>query len=256
MKILHSKILGSGRPLIVLHGFLGMSDNWKSLGLQYANAGFEVHLVDQRNHGKSFWSDEFNYSVLAEDLLNYLNHHQIYKTAILGHSMGGKTAMFFTCIYPDRVDRLVVADIGIKYYPPHHREILDALTSLTPEDLTSRNAADLALTKRIKEWGIRQFLLKNLYWKTPDILGFRMNLNVLSQSMEKIGAALPEQARYDGPVLFIRGGKSAYILDEDIEGIHTHFPNATLQTLPETGHWLHAEDPERFFEISMTLLQS
>ena len=256
MKILHSRILGSGPPLLILHGFLGMSDNWKSLGMQYADAGFQVHLLDQRNHGQSFWADQFDYPTLVDDLLNYMNHHRITSADLIGHSMGGKTAMQFACTHPERVTRLIVADIGPKYYPPHHQEILGALASLQKEDMTSRGAADEALSLRIKDWGIRQFLLKNLYWKKPGQLGFRMNLEVLTKSMEQIGAPLPENLNFFGKVLFIRGGRSNYILDEDLEGIRTHFPQARLETLPEAGHWLHAENPDLFFQISMSLLNS
>ncbi len=256
MKLLHSRILGSGRPLIILHGFLGMSDNWKSLGMQFAEAGFQVHLVDQRNHGHSFWADRFDYPSLAEDLLYYLDHHRIIRTALLGHSMGGKTAMLFACMFPERVDHLLVADIAPKTYPPHHKYILDALNALPAGDLTSRNQADTLLSESIRDWGIRQFLLKNLYWVKPGQLGFRMNLPVLSQSMEAIGAPLPAGARYDGPVLFLRGGKSPYISDDDLHGIRAHFPNARLETLAGAGHWLHAEKPEEFFGLSLEFMES
>lgn len=256
MKLLHSRILGSGRPLIILHGFLGMSDNWKSLGLQFAEAGFQVHLIDQRNHGHSFWDDRFDYPSLAEDLLYYLDHHRIIRAALLGHSMGGKTAMLFACMFPERVDHLLVADIAPKTYPPHHKYILDALNALPTGGLTSRNQADTLLSESIRDWGIRQFLLKNLYWVKPGQLGFRMNLPVLSQSMEAIGAPLPAGARYDGPVLFVRGGKSPYISDEDLSGIRTHFPAARLETLAGAGHWLHAEKPEEFFRLSLEFMES
>ena len=255
MNILHSRILGSGPPLLILHGFLGMSDNWKSLGMQFADAGFQVHLIDQRNHGQSFWSDQFDYHTLVDDLLHYMNYHRMPTALLLGHSMGGKTAMLFACLHPDRVNRLLVADIGPKYYPPHHQEILGALNALQPADLESRNAADKALSLNIKDWGIRQFLLKNLYWKTPGLLGFRMNLEALTRSVEQIGAPLPTGATYTGPVLFIRGGRSKYILDEDVNSILTHFPQAVIQTIPEARHWLHAEKPENFFDVSMSLLK-
>lgn len=256
MKLLHSKILGSGRPLVVLHGFLGMSDNWKSLGMQFAEAGFEVHLIDQRNHGHSFWADRFDYPILAEDLLRYMDHHGIIRAALLGHSMGGKAAMFFACLYPERVDHLLVADIAPKAYPPQHKWILDALEALPAGGLTSRNQADSLLSKSIRDPGIRQFLLKNLHWVKPGQLGFRINLPVLSRSMHAIGDPLPEGARYDGRVLFLRGGKSPYINDEDLSGIRAHFPNARLETLPGAGHWLHAEEPEEFFRLSREFMIS
>ncbi|MFM1877212.1 MAG: hypothetical protein RLZZ241_78 [Bacteroidota bacterium] len=256
MNLLHSRVVGSGSPLVILHGFLGMSDNWKSLGMQFAEAGFEVHLVDQRNHGHSFWSDEFNYRILAEDLLNYLDHRNILETSIIGHSMGGKTAMHFACLNSDRVQNLIIADIGPKYYPPHHQIILEALKSLNPSELTSRNEADKVLSRFIKSLGIRQFLLKNLYWEKPGVLGLRMNLKVLSSSMEAIGTPLSQGLYFAGPTVFIRGGASDYILDEDLPLISEHFPKAVLETIKDTGHWLHAEKPKEFLECCLKALKA
>ena len=135
MEVLHSNILGAGTPLLILHGFLGMSDNWKTLGTKYAAAGFQVHLLDQRNHGRSFWSEEFDYHTMAGDLKPYMDHHVIEKALLLGHSMGGKTAMQFACTHPDRVSKLLVADIAPKWYPPHHQQILNALVALPLDSL-------------------------------------------------------------------------------------------------------------------------
>ena len=253
---MHSNILGEGTPLLILHGFLGMSDNWKTLGRKYAERGFEVHLLDQRNHGRSFWSEEFNYPILADDLLHYMDSKKIGNGLLIGHSMGGKTAMQFACTYPQRVSKLIVADIAPKRYPPHHQQILEALESLPLETLESRTDADEALAQHIDNWGIRQFLLKNLYWVEPGRLGLRINLDVLKHKMEEIGVALPPTARYEGPVLFLRGGKSGYVTRGDLPLIQTHFPQATLHTLEGAGHWLHAEKPEAFLQESLKFLNS
>ena len=183
MQLLHSQIFGSGKPLLILHGFLGMSDNWKTLGNQYAENGFEVHLLDQRNHGKSFQSTEFNYDLLIEDLKSYMTHHNIEKAIILGHSMGGKTAMQFACTYPEKVEKLLIADIAPKYYPPHHQPIINALNKINVSELSSRTEADEELSKYIKDFGTRQFLLKNLYWKEKGKLDFRFNLDVLTDKI-------------------------------------------------------------------------
>jgi pimeloyl-ACP methyl ester carboxylesterase len=256
MELMHSNILGEGTPLLILHGFLGMSDNWKTLGRKYADQGFEVHLLDQRNHGRSFWSEEFNYPVLAEDLLHYMDSHEIGSGLLIGHSMGGKTAMTFACTYPHRVAKLIVADIAPKRYPPHHQQILEALEALPLETLESRTDADEALAQHIDNWGIRQFLLKNLYWVEPGRLGLRINLEVLKHKMEEIGAALPETAFYEGPVLFLKGGASGYVTPGDLPLIRKHFPKASLQTLEGAGHWLHAEKPEAFLQESLKFLNS
>ncbi|MCJ7467426.1 MAG: alpha/beta fold hydrolase [Maribacter sp.] len=254
MPLLHSKILGAGRPLLILHGFLGMSDNWKTMGAMYAENGFCVHLVDLRNHGQSFWSKDFNYDLLTEDLSRYLDHHRLERVSLIGHSMGGKAAMHFACNYPDRVEKLIVADIAPKYYPPHHQAIIEGLTALDFNVIRTRSEADGELKKHIIDIGTRQFLLKNLYWKDKGQLGFRFNLAVLKEKMREIGENIGTTAVYKGPTLFLRGAKSAYIKDNDLAAIRRHFPNATLETIEAAGHWLHAENPKQFFAKSAAFL--
>ncbi|WP_446050546.1 alpha/beta fold hydrolase [Zobellia laminariae] len=253
---LHSKILGTGTPLLVLHGFLGMSDNWKTLGNQYAEKGFEVHLIDQRNHGKSFWSDDFDYDLLSEDLKNYMETHHLENAMIIGHSMGGKTAMQFACSYPDLVTKMIIADIGPKFYPPHHQPIIDGLNALNLDIITSRNQADSELGKHITDFGTRQFLLKNLYWVEKGQLGFRFNLKVLSEKMNEIGENIGATDIYNGPVLFLRGDRSEYIMPNEISEFRKHFPAAEMDTIDNAGHWLHAENPKQFLEKSLAFLRS
>jgi pimeloyl-ACP methyl ester carboxylesterase len=254
--ILHSRILGEGKPLLILHGFLGMSDNWKTLGNQYAQNGLEVHLIDQRNHGKSFHSQDFNYDLLAADLKRYIDHHAIEKAIIIGHSMGGKTAMQFACDFPDQTEKLIIADIAPKYYPPHHNEIIDGLNTLNFSEITSRTEADQKLSEYITNFGTRQFLLKNLYWVEKGKLGYRFNLETLSTKMEEIGENIGTTANYQGPTLFLRGDKSEYVIDIDLAEIKRHFPVASLETIENAGHWLHAENPKQFFEKSMIFIKS
>lgn len=254
MPLLHSKILGQGKPLLILHGFLGMSDNWKTLANKFSEKGFEVHLIDQRNHGKSFHSDDFDYGFLADDLKRYTEHYALRDIALLGHSMGGKTAMQFSCSFPTVVEKLIVADIAPKFYPPHHQYIMDALVSLDLNEMTSRTDADKALSNHIPEFGIRQFLLKNLYWAEKGKLGFRFNLAVLKNRMEEIGDALGPMQHYNGPTLFLRGDRSEYIANADTEILRKHFPKATVETVPNAGHWLHAENPLGFFTKAINFL--
>ena len=256
MEILHSKMLGQGQPLIILHGFLGMSDNWKTLGTQYSENGFQVHLIDQRNHGKSFHSDDFNYDVLSDDVINYMNHHNIESAYVMGHSMGGKTAMQLATSHPDRIKKLIVADIAPKYYPPHHDFIFKGLSHLDFNQISDRREADDELAKYIKDRGIRQFLLKNLYWVEKDKLGFRFNFDVLKNRMEEIGENIFPNAIFDGPTLFLRGDRSEYIQPNDFAEIKRHFPNAEIETIDKAGHWLHAENPKQFYEKSFKFLNS
>ncbi|WP_405380509.1 alpha/beta fold hydrolase [Maribacter sp. LLG6340-A2] len=249
--LLNSVIIGEGRPLCILHGFLGMLDNWKTLGNSFADNGFCVHLIDQRNHGKSFHSPDFNYDILSNDLLNYLDHHHIEKTNVIGHSMGGKTAMQFACSYPERMEKLLVADIAPKFYPPHHQEIINGLNAVDTTNLKSRKDADEQLKKHISNTGIRQFLLKNLDRDENKKLCFKFNLAVLSEKMEEIGDNISSTESFNGPTLFLRGDRSEYITDNDNEAIYRHFPKAKIQTIENAGHWLHAENPTQFLSKSL-----
>jgi pimeloyl-ACP methyl ester carboxylesterase len=245
--MLYSKIEGEGKPFIIIHGFLGMSDNWKTLGLQFAQLGFQIHLLDMRNHGKSFHSDEFNYEIMVEDVKAYINFHQLQHVTLLGHSMGGKIAMLFATIYPEYVEKLIIADIGPKYYAPHHQTILEALNAVDFSKKPNRSEVDEIVSKYITDFGTKQFLLKNVYWKSPEELGFRFNLPVFNEKISEIGTALPFENQFDKPVLFLRGDKSDYILDADFETILHHFPLAIIKTIPNSGHWLHAENPSAFY---------
>ena len=245
--ILHSKIEGEGKPFVILHGFLGMLDNWKTLSTEFAAAGFQVHALDLRNHGKSFHSNDFNYEVMVEDVKRYCEFHQLDQILLLGHSMGGKVAMQFACLYPEKVEKLIVADIGPKYYPQHHQTILVGLSAIDFSKKPSRQEADETLASYIKDVGTRQFLLKSLHWESPGQLAFRFNLKVFVEKIEAVGKALSEEFQYDKPTLFLRGDKSNYILDSDWDAIQLQFPNAQLETISNAGHWLHAENPQEFY---------
>ena len=245
---LHSNVIGEGKPFLILHGFLGMGDNWKTLGKRFSENGYQVHLVDQRNHGRSTHTEEFSYELMAQDIQEYCEKNKLENIILLGHSMGGKTAMKFACNYPDLVEKLIIADIAPKYYAPHHQTILEGLTMLSNTELTSRGEADEKLEKYIKEWGVRQFLLKNLFWKEKGKLALRMNLEVLKEKVNEIGEALTSEDVYSGSTLFINGEKSNYIQKEDKSLIKEHFPSSMLITIKGVGHWLHAEKPDEFYE--------
>ena len=253
--MMFSRIEGTGKPLLIIHGFLGMSDNWKSYSSLYVAEGFQVHILDLRNHGKSFHSDEFSYNVMSNDVLEYCNFHNLDKVSIIGHSMGGKVAMLFATTYPERVDKLVVADIGPKYYAPHHQDIFAGLNAIDFSTKPDRTSVEETLYPFIPDFGTRQFIMKNLYWIEPGQLAFRFNLKVFNENIEVIGTKLPEDALFENPTLFIRGGNSKYILDADLPEIEQHFPNYQLATIPNVGHWLHAENPKLFFEETARFLK-
>ena len=251
---LHSNILGEGKPFVILHGFLGMSDNWKTLGSKFSEQNYQVHLVDQRNHGRSFHSDAFSYELLVEDLKAYCDANNLKNIVLLGHSMGGKTAMLFATIYPEYVSKLIIADISPRFYPVHHDAILSGLSALDFSELKTRGAADKALAQYVTDFGTRQFLLKNLYWVEKGQLGLRINVEALTEHVSEVGEALPVHAEFDGDTLFLRGDKSEYIALQDESVIKAHFPNAKISTIKNAGHWLHAENPEDFYTDVMDFI--
>ncbi|WP_035641506.1 alpha/beta fold hydrolase, partial [Flavobacterium gilvum] len=246
--MLYSKIEGSGKPLLIVHGFLGMSDNWKTLGTQFAADGYQVHMLDLRNHGRSFHSDEFSYEIMVQDVFDYCQTNNLESVVIIGHSMGGKVAMLLATTYPNLVNKLVVADIGPKFYPPHHQDILAGLNAVDFSVKPSRSEVEEIMKNDIPDFGTRQFLMKSLYWQEPGQLAFRFNLNVFNRKINEIGKELAPQLTFEKPTLFIRGGNSNYILDDDFDGIKKHFPSSEIATIPNAGHWLHAENPATFYE--------
>jgi len=252
--ILHSNIIGEGKPLIILHGFLGMGDNWKTLGKQFSESNLEVHLVDQRNHGRSFHSNDFDYDVMAEDLKEYCNEKKLSSVVLMGHSMGGKTAMLFASKHPEFVKQLIIADISPRYYPVHHDAILKGLSNLDFNEIKSRTQAEKALANYVPEIGTRMFLLKNLYWVRKGKLALRMNLEALKTNVSEVGEALPNHSTFNKATLFLRGDKSEYIGESDEAVIHRHFPNSEIKTIANAGHWLHAENPDDFYDAVIQFL--
>lgn len=254
MEILHTNISGNGKPLFILHGFLGMGDNWKSLSNQFVEDGFEVHLIDLRNHGRSFHSNDFSYELMAEDLKNYADHYHISSFDIIGHSMGGKAAMLFATTYPEMVKSLLVVDIAPKSYPRHHQDILKGLSSLDFNTMKTRNDAEDQLKPYISNEGVRQFVLKNLYRKEPNQFALRMNLIVLIEKIDAVGVALPESAFFNGKTLFVKGSRSGYIDEMDEIAILQQFPQAKFVTIANSGHWIHAENPKEFYVEALRFL--
>lgn len=252
---LYSKIEGQGQPLLILHGYLGMSDNWKTLSTQYAAKGFEVHALDLRNHGRSFHSEEFTYAAMVQDIYDYCQAHNLQKIDLIGHSMGGKVGMFFAMSHPEVLNKLIIADIAPRYYSPHHQDIMAALSAVDFTKKPSRSDVDDIIAQYIPDFGTRQFLMKNLHWVTDGQLGFRFNLDVFKRKIDQIGEALPTDSHYEKPTLFLRGDRSGYIGENDKIAIAHHFPNSTVETISNAGHWLHAENPTAFFEKTIAFLQ-
>lgn len=239
---LNFKKIGAGKPLVILHGLFGSADNWLSIAKGLENH-FTLYLVDQRNHGDSPHADEWNYEVMVEDLKELLDNEGLDMVYLMGHSMGGKTAMKFACTYPRKVEKLIVADIAPRYYPVHHQQILEGLNSIDLSSIKSRKEADDSLAKYISELGIRQFLLKSL---SRDSNGFvwKINLPVITKNIEEVGKALDDDDLYDGDTLFLAGENSDYIQQSDLSDMEHHFPKYEVEFISNAGHWLHAEQPE------------
>lgn len=247
--MLHSIILGEGQPFLILHGFLGMADNWKTLGRKWSDMDYQVHLIDQRNHGRSVHSDNFDYTIMAQDIKDYCDHHNLNNIILLGHSMGGKVAMQFASLHSGYLEKLVIADIAPKEYAPHHSDIINGLRSINFDQVTSRNDADEMLEKIIPDFGTRQFLLKSLYRVDKNKYAWRFNLKVLGDAQDRVGIHHKIENQITTPTLFIRGGNSGYILDDDMMLIEHAFAKAELQTINDAGHWLHAQKPQEFLTI-------
>lgn len=241
--------------MIILHGLFGQSDNWNSLAKQFGENGFEVFTADQRNHGLSPHSDEWNYQVMSEDLHELIIDNKLKNVILIGHSMGGKTVMHYTLQHPEMVDKLVVADIAPRYYPPHLQSVVKGLKAVDFNVVKTRKEVENILSQYIDDFGTKQFLLKNIYWKESGMLDWRFNLKVITEQMENVGKELSFENSVDVPSLFIRGEKSDYITDEDMGRIHDLFPRSMLETIAGAGHWVHAEKPKEFFECVMRFVK-
>jgi len=251
---LHYRTLGEGSPLIILHGIFGTSDNWQTFGKQLAN-DYQVFLIDLRNHGLSPHSDTFDYPSMAEDLQQFIQQHQLGTPVVLGHSMGGKVAMFYAVKYPGQLSKLVVVDIAPRSYPVHHQHILEAMSSVNLSAVASRGEVEEQLEPHLPDWGVRQFIMKNLKREDDNTFSWKLNLSSIRENIENVGVAVEAPRPVIKPVLFVRGEKSDYIRSEDEGLIHKIFPEAQLVTIEEAGHWVHAEQPQELYEALMQFLQ-
>jgi len=249
---LYSKIHGDkSQDLIIIHGLFGMSDNWNSLGKQFAKY-CKVHLLDLRNHGRSPHAEEFNYDVMCEDILEYMEDHNIQKPILLGHSLGGKVAMKFAFTHPEKVDKLIVSDISPREYDTDFvQNLLQTLYKLPLEDFEKRKEIDSILSSTYEDKGMRLFLLKNLYRKGDKKFAWRFNIKVLLEKVSNIQESDFVKGICDVPTHFIRGGSSSYITTQDELIINKHFSDFSIATIDGAGHWLHAENPERFYNEVM-----
>lgn len=250
---LHFQAYGAGHPLIILHGLFGSSDNWRGMSRRLANF-HRVFAVDLRNHGRSPHSDSFTYEAMSEDLRRLLQEQSLRSVYVLGHSLGGKVAMQFATDYPAMVEKLIVVDIAPKSYEPSQRGLLEAMHSLELTRCRSFADADAALAGEIPDRSLRQFLLKNLTRDHNGRLRWRIHLEAIARSYDRLTRAIAPERSFDKPARFLRGGRSDYILDRDVPLIRRIFPRAEVVTLPTAGHWAHIDAPEEFFQTVVNFL--
>jgi len=247
MKLNHH-VVGDGPPLLILHGLLGSLDNWMPHAQQLA-ARFQVFLLDLRNHGRSPHDVEFNYDVMAADVAEFIRDQNLGPVSLIGHSMGGKVAMRFAQLHPGLTQKLIAVDMSPREYAPRYAEILDAMHALDLHQFQQRNEVEAALLTTAPDKNIRQFLLKNLGRDEAGRLRWKPNVAALRANYQTLRLALPATPNFIGPTLFIRGGKSDYIRDEDVTLIRQMFPQVKLETITTAGHWVHAEAPEEFLRL-------
>jgi esterase len=251
---LHYHESGTGAPLIVLHGLFGSLDNWRPVSRLLSDR-FRIIAVDQRNHGRSPHASDMNLREMAKDLRGLMDRLELGRAHLLGHSMGGKTAMQFALLHPEQVDRLVIADVAPVRYEPSHRRLMEAMMALDTGSISTRAEADAELGRSIPDPAVRQFLLKSLARDGSGRFHWRLNLPALRQNYDLL-LAPPEMERpCERPALFLCGDDSDYVKDTDISEVRRFFPRAEFERVPGTGHWLHAEKPETVADAIRRFLQ-
>jgi esterase len=242
---LFSRIIGEGRPFVVLHGVFGSSDNLFTVCKKIAETGFEVHILDARNHGQSPRSEEFNYEVMAEDLNEYLSDMNLVNPIVMGHSMGGKTVVSFSQSFTN-FSKLIVVDIAPRFYPTHHNHILAGLAAIDLNKIESRKDAEDIFSNYVSDFGEKQFILKNLYRTDDGGFDWRINIPVISKEIYQIGSEISLDKKVNQPALLIRGSESSYVTDADFELFKAAYPISTLVTIEGANHWVHATKPLEF----------
>ena len=247
---------GQGQPLIILHGLFGQSDNWNTLAKGFSEKGFRVFTIDQRNHGLSPHSDVWNYEVMADDLKEFIEDQNLVDPILLGHSMGGKTVMFFEMKYTGIASKIIIADISPRAYEPHHSDVLEALNAVDFKTIKTRKEAEAILNNYLTDVGTKQFLLKNIFWRDSEnnLMDWRFNLKVITKNCDNICVAVPK-GKSNVQTLVVRGERSNYVTENDLVDFKNYFPNYKLETILDSGHWMHAEKPKEFFDCVLNFIQ-
>lgn len=250
---LHFKACGSGEPLIILHGLFGSLDNWHYPSLKLAE-DFRVLAIDQRNHGHSPHSLDMDYALMARDLSELIDREQLQRVHVLGHSMGGKTAMQFALNYPEKTAKLIVVDMAPRAYSPRHAQLIEAMLAVDPTAFRTRSQILETLASAIPELALRQFLLKNLESNSAGALHWRIGLREIQMNYDRLRQAVAGGTPFRGPCLFVRGENSDFLTESDWPQIEALFPQARLVTIPRAGHWVHVQNPEAFLNVIRAFL--
>lgn len=245
---LYSNSIGKGQPLIIAHGLYGSSDNWLSIARELQD-DFEIHMLDMRNHGRSPHSNTHDYASMAQDIMEYVENYKLNNIVLLGHSMGGKASMLFTLQNPELVDYLLVADIAPKNYQDHtlgHKKILETLQTIDLKKVKTRTEVANILDPIFQNKRITQFVLKNLTRQEDKSFKWDLNIPILLANLDNIVGGIDDWNNYyvKTPTLFLKGEHSPYLTLEDNFLIRKYFQNSEITTIPNAGHWLHAEQPE------------
>lgn len=254
--LLYHKKYGHGHPLIILHGLLGTGSNWHTLSSKTFAKHFEVYAVDLRNHGHSPHREEFDYPSMAADIDTFVAFYGLAPVYLMGHSMGGMTAMHVALTYPDIVEKLIVVDMAPKPYEAHYVDLFRVLGSLRLNEYKDRRALNAALKQEISSDALRHLVLQNIRFdRATESFDWKVHLEGIINSHELLNKPLPSGVSFTKPTLFIRGGNSKYFADDDIEIIRPLFPAAQVVTIPNAGHWVHADTPQAFGEAVFAFLQ-
>lgn len=251
---LNYKRYGSGKPILILHGFLGSLDNWHTLATEFGKSGFEVYTLDMRNHGRSPHTSQHSISLMVDDVKLFIEQHNLISVSLLGHSMGGKVAMQFALTYPELIDNLVVVDIAPRAYKSGHDDVFDAIRNIDLDSIQSRKEAEEMMKPFLGDFSTRQFILKNLERNEDGKYQWKFNFEVLHRDYAEMISAIYSTNIFEGPTLFIKGANSIYIQENDRSDIEKYFPNATIQVIELAAHWVHADQPKLFFDTVINFL--
>ena len=250
---LHYQRLGQGKPLVIVHGLFGSSDNWRSMARYFAKF-YQVISVDLRNHGRSPHDEKQDFNSMADDLFELCDELQLREVNLLGHSLGGKVVMQFACDHPELVEKMVIVDISPRQYWSEHTPLMDAMMALDLLQFSSRTQVDEALAEKIPDKTVRQFLLMNLVSEDGK-LNWRINLPALKQNYQQLMAPVCDSVALTMPTLFIYGEQSDYVTEQDRVLIASQFNQVSFESIP-AGHWVHAERPQQFKQVVEEFLTS